>query len=73
MNVVECFNLRKTYKHVHAIDNLSFTIGENKITGLIGRNGAGKTTPLKLLAGYYCPTAGQGTKRRFSSSYSCIY
>lgn len=59
MNVVECFNLRKTYKHVHAIDNLSFTIGENKITGLIGRNGAGKTTLLKLLAGYYRPTAGE--------------
>lgn len=42
MKVIECNNLSKSYGKVNAINDLSLTIEENKITGLIGRNGAGK-------------------------------
>lgn len=59
MNVIECHGLSKQYRNTHAIKDLSFTIEENKITGLIGRNSAGKTTLLKMLAGFIQPSSGQ--------------
>lgn len=59
MEVIECNNVTKEYKHFPAIKNLSFSIRENTITGLIGRNGAGKTTLLKMIAGFYKPTVGE--------------
>lgn len=59
MNVVECEGLVKRFGRCRAVDGFSAEIGENRITGLVGRNGAGKTTFLKLLAGYIKPTAGQ--------------
>ncbi|KUO59479.1 MAG: ABC transporter [Gracilibacter sp. BRH_c7a] len=58
MSVVSCENLSKAYNNFSAVKNLSFDLGENKITGLIGRNGAGKTTLLKLIAGFLRPTSG---------------
>lgn len=44
--------------YVKAIDNISLTIKEGERVGLIGHNGAGKSTMLKLLSGIYEPTAG---------------
>jgi ABC-type multidrug transport system, ATPase component len=58
MNAVECENLVKAFGRKHAVGGLTVRIGENRITGLIGRNGAGKTTFLKLAAGYLRPTGG---------------
>ncbi len=58
MSVITCNNLVKQYKQKKAINNLSLSIDENKIIGLIGRNGAGKTTFLKTCAGYIRPTSG---------------
>lgn len=58
MNTVECANLVKTFSQKRAVDGLTAQIGENRITGLIGRNGAGKTTFLKLIAGYLRKTSG---------------
>ncbi|MCT8137217.1 ABC transporter ATP-binding protein [Anaerobacillus sp. CMMVII] len=66
MSVIMCKNVTKSYKNFHALNNISFSIGENKITGLIGRNGAGKTTLLKLIAGFSQPSAGE--VRVFSES-----
>jgi ABC-2 type transport system ATP-binding protein len=58
MSAIECENLVKTFLHKRAVGGLTVQIGENRITGLIGRNGAGKTTFLKLTAGYLRPTQG---------------
>lgn len=58
MNTIECDGLVKTFGKKRAIDGLTVQIGENRITGLIGRNGAGKTTFLKLAAGFLRPTGG---------------
>ncbi|HSW36198.1 MAG TPA: ABC transporter ATP-binding protein [Candidatus Limnocylindrales bacterium] len=56
--IIECDLLTKKFKTVTAIDRLKFGISEKKIIGLIGNNGAGKTTFLKICAGYLKPTAG---------------
>ncbi|WP_324782502.1 ABC transporter ATP-binding protein [Mesobacillus jeotgali] len=59
MSVLEFENVTKTYGKKKALDNLSFSLGENKITGLIGRNGAGKTTMLKIAAGFMRENSGE--------------
>ncbi|KAB2329975.1 ABC transporter ATP-binding protein [Cytobacillus depressus] len=59
MKVIECEGLTKTYFRKKVLNNLSFTIEENKITGLIGRNGVGKTTLLKIIAGFIKETSGE--------------
>ena len=42
-----------------AIDQLSLSIAAGEVTGLVGPDGAGKTTLIRLLAGLMLPTAGQ--------------
>lgn len=51
-------NLNHYYGHFHALKNISFSLPPNAITGLIGQNGAGKSTILKTLAGYLVPAEG---------------
>ena len=51
-------SLTKSFGKKTAVDKLSFTIGTAGITGLVGRNGAGKTTVLKLLAGLTPKSSG---------------
>jgi ABC-2 type transport system ATP-binding protein len=58
MSVLEFEAVSKTYGKKKALDQLTFSIGENKITGLIGRNGAGKTTMLKIAAGFMRQSSG---------------
>jgi ABC-2 type transport system ATP-binding protein len=58
MNAVETTDIVKSFGRKRAVDGLTAQFGENRITGLIGRNGAGKTTYLKLIAGYLRPTCG---------------
>jgi len=59
MQVIQCTDLTKTYMKKRVLNNLSFSIEENKITGLIGRNGVGKTTLLKIIAGFIQETSGE--------------
>src|SRR5690625_1914519 len=51
-------NLTKKYKDKYALKNVSFSLNEPKIYGLLGRNGAGKTTFMDILAGNILPTRG---------------
>ncbi|MED4453588.1 ABC transporter ATP-binding protein [Metabacillus fastidiosus] len=59
MKVIECTCLTKKYLRRNVLNELSFSIEENKITGLIGRNGVGKTTLLKIIAGFIKETSGE--------------
>ena len=49
--MIEAKGLSKRYKNKQALDKVNFTVGEGRIVGLIGRNGAGKTTALKAVLG----------------------
>ena len=51
-------HLTRKYGDFTAVDDVSFQIGQGEIVGLLGHNGAGKTTIMKMMTGYLEPTAG---------------
>lgn len=51
-------NLVKQYENLTAVDNLSLDIHDNEVFGLLGQNGAGKTTIIHMLATLLKPTSG---------------
>ena len=56
--VIEAKSLTKTFGAFTAVDSVEFAIEENKIYGLLGRNGAGKTTIMQLLTGQDFASSG---------------
>jgi len=50
--------LRRRAETVHAVADLSFTVGRGEMVGYIGPNGAGKSTTIKMLTGILVPTSG---------------
>ena len=56
--ILKTSNLTKKYKNYKAINNVSLSLEAGKIYGLIGRNGAGKSTFMKLIAGLSYPDEG---------------
>ena len=56
--IIEATGLAKSYRHKQAVQGIDFRIEPGRIVGLIGRNGAGKTTVLKSLLGL-TPYEGQ--------------
>jgi ABC-2 type transport system ATP-binding protein len=57
-NVIETRNLTKKFGSLKAVDNVSLSIKEGELFGLLGPNGSGKTTMVKLLTGQIKPTKG---------------
>lgn len=49
MKILEVKNLSKSFDNIKIIDDVSFDIEEGKIVGLLGKNGCGKTTILKMI------------------------
>ncbi|MCI9169499.1 MAG: ATP-binding cassette domain-containing protein [Lawsonibacter sp.] len=58
MAVIQTMGLSKRYKDNWAVDHLDLRVEQGDIYGFIGRNGAGKSTTLKLLCGLARPTQG---------------
>ncbi len=56
---IDIRNLRLAYDDVRALDDLSLTLEGNRIVGLLGRNGSGKTSLLSVLAAFRKPTSGE--------------
>jgi len=52
-------NIEKYFGLVCALKNINFEVGHNEIVGLIGDNGAGKSTMVKILTGVFPPTSGE--------------
>jgi len=57
--VAEVAGLTKRYGSLKAVDDVSFAIETGKVTGLLGRNGAGKTTIMSILTGQDFATSGE--------------
>ncbi|MGN0169083.1 MAG: ABC transporter ATP-binding protein [Acetatifactor sp.] len=57
--MIEVKNLSKSFETVKAIDNISAHIEEGHVFGLIGTNGAGKSTFMRILSGVLKPDAGE--------------
>jgi len=51
-------NVSKTFGEVQALRGINFEVGANEIVGLLGDNGAGKSTMVKILTGYHQPDPG---------------
>ena len=49
----------KEYEIVHALDEISFSIGDGEMVGYIGPNGAGKSSTIKVLSGILTPDSGE--------------
>jgi len=57
--LVEIINLIKNYGDKRALDGISFSIGAGQVVGLLGLNGAGKSTTMNILTGYISATSGK--------------
>ncbi|TMB89814.1 MAG: ABC transporter ATP-binding protein, partial [Chloroflexi bacterium] len=55
---IEVEGLRKVYKRLVAVDNVSFVMNRGEAFGFLGPNGAGKSTVVKILTGLVAPTQG---------------
>lgn len=59
--MIKVEHLTRKYGDFTAVDKVSFEIGQGEIVGLLGHNGAGKTTIMKMMTGYLEPTEGSIT------------
>jgi ABC-2 type transport system ATP-binding protein len=57
--MIKMDKLSRSYGDFLAVDSVSCEIGDGEIVGLLGHNGAGKTTIMKMLSGYLEPSAGR--------------
>jgi ABC-2 type transport system ATP-binding protein len=58
MSTIELKNLYKTFKNVTAVNKISLSVGEGELFSLLGINGAGKTTVIRILSCLTKPTSG---------------
>lgn len=57
--MVSAEHLTKYYGATCAVDDVSFTVARGEVAALLGPNGSGKSTVMRMLTGYFAPTAGR--------------
>lgn len=67
MNAIEAKGLTKHFGHKIAVDHMNLTVGQGELFALLGVNGAGKTTAIRMLSCLSAPTEGEA----FISGCSC--
>ena len=60
-SVIKINELRKSFGDIKAVDGISFEIGKGEMFGLVGPDGAGKTTTIRMLCGLLIPESGSAT------------
>ena len=60
-NVVETHGLTRKFGSLVAVDDVTFAIARGEIFGVLGPNGSGKTTTIRMLCGLLAPSAGDAT------------
>jgi ABC-2 type transport system ATP-binding protein len=66
-SVIEIHNLTKEFKNVTAVDGLNLSVRRGEIFGLLGPDGAGKTTTIRMLCAIMDPTAGRASVAGFDT------
>jgi rhamnose transport system ATP-binding protein len=70
-HILSLANVSKSFPGVRALHDVSLTLKSGEVTALVGENGAGKSTIVKILTGIYTPDSGElrvrGNVRSFSS------
>ena len=61
MNAIECEHLTRTFGRTRAVDDLNLNVPAGSVFALLGANGAGKSTTIKLLLNLIRPTSGRAT------------
>lgn len=56
---MELRDVSKSFGEVKSLRNVDFKLGQNEVVGLLGDNGAGKSTMIKVMTGYHQPTTGE--------------
>ena len=59
MELLQCINLEKSYGNKKVLKDINLTIPRGKIIGLLGKNGTGKSTLIKLINALLTPTSGE--------------
>jgi len=66
--MIEVQHLRKDFGATRAVDDVSFRVARGEIIGLLGPNGSGKTTIMRILTGFFAPTAGHARVAGFDAA-----
>lgn len=76
MNIIETHALSRVYGKRRAVDSLDMCVAAGEIYGFMGKNGAGKSTAMKMIAGLVRPTSGSvelfGAQRRAREGFSRV-
>lgn len=76
MNTIETHALSRVYGKRRAVDSLDMRVAAGEIYGFVGKNGAGKSTAMKMIAGLVRPTSGSvelfGAQRRAREGFSRV-
>ena len=57
--MLQAKNLSRNYGDVKAVEEVSFSVEPGEVVGLLGHNGAGKSTIMKMLTGFIEPSQGE--------------
>ncbi|MFR3451393.1 MAG: ATP-binding cassette domain-containing protein [Collinsella sp.] len=68
MNIIETHALSRVYGKRRAVDSLDMRVAAGEIYGFVGKNGAGKSTAMKMIAGLVRPTSGSSRALRCAAT-----
>lgn len=63
--MVRLERLTKRFGDVHAVEDVSFSVGRGEVLGFLGPNGAGKSTTMRMLTGFILPSSGTASIEGF--------